>query len=113
MKRRQFIQLATVTSLAAGVTNLSAETPEFAGQNDLTEATISDLQAKMQSGQMSSADIAAKYLQKIKEVDGQINSIIETNPEALKIAEELDKERKSGQIRSVTFTPANLKDFIG
>lgn len=110
MKRRQFIQLASVTSLAATI-NANAETPNL--QTDLTEATIADLQAKMQSGQMSAQQIAVKYLEKIKEIDGKINSVVETNPDALKIAEELDKERKSGKVRSPMHgIPILLKDNI-
>lgn len=110
MKRRQFIQLAMVTSLAATV-KVKAETPNL--QTDLTETTISDLQAKMQSGQMSAQDIAAKYLERIKEIDGKLNSVIEKNPDALKIAEELDKERKAGKIRSPLHgIPILIKDNI-
>ncbi len=113
MKRRAFIQLATVTSLATMATEVSAEKPILESQTDLMEATISDLQAKMQSGQMSAQDIAAKYLARIKEIDPKINSIIEVNPEALKIAEEMDKERKAGKTRSPMHgIPIVLKDNI-
>lgn len=113
MKRRQFIQLATVTSLAASVTKVSAEIPNSNLQTDLTEVTIGDLQTKMQSGQMTAQDITLKYLQKIKEVDGKINSVIETNPDAQKIAEELDKERKAGKVRSgLHGIPILIKDNI-
>ena len=113
MKRRQFIQLATVTSLAASVTKVSAEIPNSNLQTDLTEVTVGDLQTKMQSGQMTAQDITLKYLQKIKEVDGKINSVIEINPDALKIVEELDKERKNGKVRSPMHgIPVLLKDNI-
>ncbi|NJM54386.1 MAG: amidase [Blastocatellia bacterium] len=113
MKRRQFIQLATVTSLAASVTKVSAEIPNSNLQTDLTEVTIGDLQTKMQSGQMTAQDITLKYLQKIKEVDGKINSVIETNPDVQKIAEELDKERRAGKIRSgLHGIPILIKDNI-
>lgn len=113
MKRRQFIQLATVTSLAATIKTVNAKTPDFNSETDLTEATISDLQAKMQSGQMSAAEIATKYIERIRDIDGKLNSVIETNPDALRIAEELDKERKAGKIRSLLHgIPVLIKDNI-
>ena len=49
MKRRDFIQLATVTSVAAVTTNVSAQNRSF----ELNEATIVDLQNRMRSGDMS------------------------------------------------------------
>jgi amidase len=111
MKRRQFIQLASVTGLAAGAADISGQTSNQ--QTDLSEATIGDLQARMQSGQMSAREITAKYLERIKEVDGRIRSVIETNPDALRIAEEADKERKSGKVRSPLHgVPVLLKDNI-
>lgn len=100
MKRRQFIQLATVTSLATIANNAVATSPNLEPQADLVETTISELQAKMQSHELSAKEITAKYLARIKEIDGKTNSIIEQNPDALKIAESLDAERKSGKVRS-------------
>jgi amidase len=61
------------------------------------EATITDLQARMKSGEISSQVLAQAYLERIHAVDKSgpaINSVIELNPEAISIAEALDKERK-------------------
>ncbi len=113
MKRRDFIQLSTVASLAITANKTNAETSAINSQTDLTETTIGDLQAMMQGGKFSARDIAAVYLGRIKEIDPRINSIIETNPDALKIAEEMDKERKAGKIRSrLHGIPVLLKDNI-
>ena len=112
MKRRAFIQLAAVTSLATMATE-AAQKPAIPLPTDLMEATISDLQATMQSGQMSAEDIAIKYLARIKEIDPRINSILELNPDALEIAEGLDNERKAGKIRSPMHgIPVLIKDNI-
>jgi amidase len=61
------------------------------------EATISDLQARMKSGELSAHTVTAAYLARIDEIDKsgpRLNSVIEVNPEALAIADALDKERK-------------------
>ncbi len=62
------------------------------------EATISDLQSRMKSGELSAHALTAAYLARIEEVDKsgpRLNSVIEVNPEALAIADALDKERKA------------------
>jgi amidase len=110
MKRRQFIQLATVTSLATTIVpKISARPSAF----ELEEATISDVQARMRSGELSAKEITAKYLDRIKEIDGNLKSVIETNPDALNLAESLDAERKAGRVRSQMHgIPVLIKDNI-
>lgn len=63
--------------------------------SDFTEATIADLQDRMQRGELSSEALVAWYLQRIDEIDRagpELNSIIEVNPDALTIARALDEE---------------------
>ncbi len=62
---------------------------------------------------MSAREITQKYLERIGSIDKKINSIIEINPDALKIAEELDRERKAGKIRGALHgIPVVIKDNI-
>lgn len=114
MKRREFIQLATVTSVAAMTSNISAQQrPRIDQQFALSEATIGDLQMKMQSGDMSAREIANAYIRRIGNVDRELNSVIEVNPDALATAESLDRERKAGRVRSALHgIPVLLKDNI-
>jgi len=83
----------------------------------LPEWTISELQEKMESGELTSRQIAELYLQRIDAVDKEgpyINSIIELNPDALEIADGLDAERKAGKVRGAMHgIPVLLKDNIG
>ncbi|MDQ3131763.1 MAG: amidase family protein, partial [Acidobacteriota bacterium] len=81
---------------------------------ELEETTVSQLQTAMRKGELSAKEIAKKYLERIEDVDKKtINSIIEINPDALEIAEQLDRERKSGKIRgSLHGVPIVLKDNI-
>jgi amidase len=82
----------------------------------LPEWTIAELQGKMEAGELTSQQIAELYLQRIEAVDQNgpfINSIIELNPDALDIADVLDKERKAGRVRGPMHgIPVLLKDNI-
>jgi amidase len=82
----------------------------------LDEWTISEMQAKMQSGEMSARQLAEKYLERIEGLDRNgpmLNSIIELNPDALAISEKLDKERAQGQVRGLLHgIPIIIKDNI-
>ncbi len=69
---------------------------------ELEEATITQLQEGMTTGQYTSRSIVEIYIKHIGEIDKtgpKINSIIEINPDALAIADQLDKERKEGKVR--------------
>ncbi len=122
LRRRHFLQ----TSVLAGVS--AAALPVLAGARDagcsaqppeikpfeLDEITIADLQAGMASGKFSARSITEKYLARIEEIDKQgpaINSVIEVNPEALAIADALDKEhdRARGLMHCI---PVLIKDNI-
>ena len=80
------------------------------------EATISDLQSRMKSGAFSAHSLTAAYLARIEEIDRSgpgLNSVIEVNPEALAIAEALDKERKQkGPRGPLHGIPVLIKDNI-
>jgi amidase len=68
----------------------------------LPDWTISELQEKMESGELTARRLAELYLERIEAVDKSgpvLNSVIEVNPEALDIAETLDTQRKAGKVR--------------
>ena len=82
----------------------------------LPEWTIHDLNEKMEAGELTARQVADLYLQRIEAVDKSgpyINSVIELNPDALEIAESLDKERAAGKVRGPLHgIPILLKDNI-
>ena len=82
----------------------------------LNEITIDGLQQKMQSGEYTSRSITQLYLDRIDTIDKKgpaINAVIEINPDALSIADEMDKERKAGKIRGPLHgIPVLIKDNI-
>src|SRR5688500_571676 len=63
---------------------------------DVTEKSISDLQAAMTAGRTTSAEITQTYLDRIAAYDQigpAVNSVIYVNPNALRDAGALDAER--------------------
>jgi amidase len=83
---------------------------------ELDEMTTAELQKGMSTGKYSARSITQKYLSRIAAVDKKgpaLNSIIELNPDALKIADELDKERKAkGPRGPLHGIPVLIKDNI-
>lgn len=110
--RREFLGIAAAAGLGFGMKNsltVSAQGKAVA----IEEATIAELSAAMQNGTTSSRQLVAAYLQRIRSIDGRINSIIEINPDALQIAPELDRERRQGKLRGPLHgIPVVIKDNI-
>ena len=83
---------------------------------ELEEATIADLQAGMSSGRMTSRSITQQYMARIEELDRKgptLRHVLEINPDALAIADSLDRERKSGRVRGPLHgIPILLKDNV-
>jgi amidase len=83
---------------------------------DLEEATIADLQQRMQSGRETSRDLVDKYLARIESIDKSgpaLHSVIEINPDARAIAYGLDAERKAkGPRGPLHGIPVLIKDNI-
>jgi len=124
MKRRRFLETGALgcaiaigrpTSLLAfnkSPESLPASPKEF----ELEELTITDLQSGMQSGKYTARSLVKKYLDRIDEIDKdgpKLNSVIEVNPDAMAIAEALDRERKQKGARGPLHgIPILIKDNI-
>ena len=105
-----FAALVFVAALVAADPRQS--TPAFA----LEEATAAQLQEFMSSGRYSARQIAEMYLRRIDEIDRTgpaLRSVIEVNPDALTIADQLDAERKTrGPRGPLHGVPVLIKDNI-
>jgi amidase len=126
--RRKFLRNSVIGGVAAAIATtvkpvvtqaLKRYAPLYA--NDVSsfefeEITIADLQDAMKSGKHTARSIAESYLERISQIDKQgpaINSVIELNPDALAIAEVLDKERKDKGARGPLHgIPVLIKDNI-
>ncbi|KAJ8514216.1 hypothetical protein ONZ45_g8213 [Pleurotus djamor] len=63
----------------------------------LEEATIDDMQKWMASGKLTSRKLTQCYIGRISQLNEYVNSVLELNPDALDIADELDAKRKAGK----------------
>ena len=82
----------------------------------LMEISIAELQSKMESGELTSRQITEFYLDRILAMDRagpKLNSVIEINPDALEIADAMDRERMEGTVRGPMHgVPVMIKDNI-
>ncbi|SDK63117.1 amidase [Nonomuraea maritima] len=79
---------------------------------DLDRATVLDLQHAMNRGRFDAVELTRFYLDRIRTVDRKLNSVIQTNPEALKEAERSDRRRRHGAGGPLEGIPVLLKDNI-
>jgi len=77
------------------------------------EATIPEMQAAMRAGRVTSRELVLQYLTRIALYEDKLHAAITVNPNALKEAEALDRERARGKIRGPLHgIPIALKDNI-
>jgi amidase len=125
MKRRDLLRTGTVGSalalahprapLAAEAASPPPSTPPPRAF-EFEEMGIPVLGNALALGEITSASLIAKYLERIEEIDRngpRINAVIEINPEASAIAESLDLERKEKGARGPLHgIPILIKDNI-
>ena len=137
MDRRDFLRAGAAGAIVVGANPARALTlnesaapgrllsPRTGGQNpnrfqvapfELDELTLADLQAGMASGRFTSHSITQLYLSRIEAMDRRgptLRHVIETNPDALSIADSLDAERRAGKVRGPLHgIPVLIKDNI-
>ena len=105
MERREFLTSMAGTVGVAKWGGGAASAPTRAARGiDVTmdEVTIGELQSGMAAGRFGARDLVEHYLQRIAQLDRTgpaLRSVLETNPDALAIADQLDAERKAGKDR--------------
>jgi amidase len=109
--------VAAATSSLTVSANTAPEPVAKAKPFELEEITITELQDGLQSGKFTARSLTEMYLARIEAVDKKgpaVNAVIEINPDALAIADELDKERKSKGVRGRPLhgIPVLIKDNI-
>ena len=122
LSRRAFVGVAASAAAAAALPRERAlaqvrraeasPTSAFA----LEELTIADLQAAMQRGEQTSRSLVEQYMSRIASLDRQgpaLRHMLDTNPDALSIADQLDVERRAGRVRGALHgIPILVKDNI-
>jgi amidase len=131
MNRRNFLKKGSVTGIAITSIGLAScqqttgevkegiddkKSEQFIDDFELNEVTIDELQQKMQNGTYTAKSLTELYLKRIEAIDKKgpaLNSVIEINPDAVSMAENMDRERKEGKVRGPMHgIPVLVKDNI-
>ena len=114
--RRKFLGTTALSSaalLTGGITSLLRQSAFASGGFDFVEKSISDLQAAMAAGQLTSRQLTHGYINRIQSLNPLLHSVIEVNPNAMAIATQLDVERRQGHVRGPLHgIPLLVKDNI-
>ena len=125
LSRREFVGASALAGVAAalhhdlrpmaaltGRTTRPAATPP----SELEELSIDDVQAGLTSGRFTSRSLTQQYLERIEAMDRQgpaLHAVLQTNPDALAIADRLDAERRAGKARGPLHgVPILVKDNL-
>ncbi len=122
VNRRNLLKTALAGGVAAAVFPSLAKgkmprifSPQLE-RSELDEISVTELQDGMKSGKYTSRSIIEHYLDRIDRIDKNgpaVNSIIESNPDAVRIADGLDQERKEkGPRGPMHGIPVVIKDNI-
>jgi amidase len=121
MKRRSFLA-ATAVSGVAGITGCgrignSRSTPaKTIGSFEFDEMGISEIAAGLAQGRWTSRHLVEAYFSRIESIDRngpRLGAIIELNPDAAMLADQLDGERKRNSARGPLHgIPVLIKDNI-
>ena len=122
MNRREFLSSALLAGTAAATEGAGVvmRNGSAAGRGmppfELEDVSIAELRAGMASGKYTSGGLVEAYVGRIKALDRQgpaLHAVLEINPDAEKIAGELDAERRSkGPRGPLHGIPILLKDNI-
>ncbi|HUI42791.1 MAG TPA: amidase [Terriglobia bacterium] len=127
VSRRRFLEAGPAALAAAHLSGVMsradhpAAEPRATTSFELEEISLRDLQDGMKSGRFTARTLVQLYLERIDKLDrparsGEhtaVNAVIQINPDALKIADELDRERrKRGPRGPLHGVPVLIKDNI-
>ncbi len=122
MKRRHFILNSVLAGMAVGVSACDSKDSNSTNEIEkgaiapfeLEEMDVQTLQTKMNKGELTCRQITELYISRINTIDKELTkAVVEINPDALQIAENLDKERLAGKLRGPLHgIPVLIKDNI-
>src|SRR5438309_4170452 len=119
--RRTFLKAGVSAAAGAALSKdwlraQSQNPPASPATVNLEEITLESMRIGLSSGQFTARSLTQYYLSRIATIDQtgpRLNSVIETNPDALTIAEDLDRERRARGPRSALHgIPVLIKDNI-
>ena len=116
LSRREFAELASLAVAGIVLPGGQRALPRPPQAFELEETTVAQLQDGMKAGRLSARGVAQAYLERIAALDRRgptLRAVLETNPEALAIADALDGERRRRKLRGPLHgIPVIVKDNI-
>src|SRR5262245_47485074 len=108
-----FVIVAAAAALTTSACTQPAAAPASGKAFTVVEATIPELRAAMEQGQVTSHEIVRQYLVRIGMYEDMLHAAITVNPKALELADERDRERAQGRLRGPLHgIPIALKDNV-
>lgn len=114
MKRTLALALTCLVACLVAASVFAADRSAVpATRFSVVEASISEMQAALKSGRVTSRQLVEQSLIRIGMYEDKLNAAITVNPKALEEADELDRERAQGHLRGPLHgIPVALKDNI-
>jgi amidase len=101
--------IATLSVLALSGAAYGQTKPKF----DVVEATIPQMRAALEKGQITSRELVTLYLARIGMYEDKLHCVITVNPHVLQEADERDRERAQHRVRGPLHgIPIALKDNV-
>jgi amidase len=108
-----FLAIGAVTCASGGRGSKPAATPQPDAPFSVLEATIPQMRAALAQGRVTSRQIVEQSLMRIAMYEDTLNAAIAVNRDALKEADEIDRERRRGRTGGrLHGIPVALKDNI-
>jgi amidase len=103
----------TILAILIGAVSLTLLAQKPAQEFNVVEAGIPEIQAAFKARKLTARELVVQYLTRIAMYEDKLNAAITINPNAIKEAEELDRERAQGRVRGPLHgIPIALKDNI-
>jgi amidase len=115
LSRREFAELASLAVVGAVLPARDPVASRHQQAFALEETTVAQIQDGMKAGRLTARAVAQAYLDRIAALDRQgptLRAVLETNPEALAIADALDGERRRRVRGPLHGIPVIIKDNI-
>src|SRR5438552_7553994 len=106
--QRSIILIGILSGVIIGA-QIKPAPPSFS----VVEASIPEMQRAMEQGRVTSQELVRQYLARIDKYDSRLHAVITVNRNAVREAQELDRERAAGKVRGPLHgIPIALKDII-